>query len=429
MDGLTFKRLQLKGWRQFATVDIDFHERLTVLTGANGAGKSTLLNILSRHVGSERPLHGVPKKGRDGVITHLSGRLATLGWWTRLFGPWQWKDNQVGEIEYSSGAVAALSVPASVSAVYSLQVPNQQQVFGITIGSHGLLAPYQQVPYIPFQGVPPDQAFGMFHNEAAQRYLGQSQNHSSLIFQLKQALAAWAAIGEGNSILQANAAQRDAYRGFVLMLRKLLPPSLGFMDIDIRPPDILLVTKSGEFLIDAASGGLTTLIEIGALIYACTLRPETKDKRFVVVYDEPENHLHPQLQRTLFQRLVDTFPNAQFVVATHSPFIVSSLKESNVYVLRYENTGDEEPTEQSRIVSQKLDYVNRAGNASEILREALGLPNTLPLWVEDDLQRIVRTYEGRELTPATLDELKESLRSAGLGELFPEALVGLARTR
>lgn len=30
-----FKRLNIKGWRQFLNIDIEFHENLTVLTGAN----------------------------------------------------------------------------------------------------------------------------------------------------------------------------------------------------------------------------------------------------------------------------------------------------------------------------------------------------------------------------------------------------------
>src|ERR1700684_3254096 len=47
-----------------------------------------------------------------------------------------------------------------------------------------------------------------------------------------------------------------------------------------------------------------------------------------------ENHLHPSLQRSLFVKLVEAFPLTQFIIATHSPFIVSGLKDSNVYVLR-----------------------------------------------------------------------------------------------
>lgn len=45
-----FKRISIKEWRQFSDIDIDFHEHLTVLTGANGAGKTTILNVLSKSI-------------------------------------------------------------------------------------------------------------------------------------------------------------------------------------------------------------------------------------------------------------------------------------------------------------------------------------------------------------------------------------------
>src|SRR5262249_29170783 len=98
----TFKRLKLSNWRQFANVDIDFHSRLTVLTGANGAGKSTILNLLSRHLGVERPYFSVPTKGRDGGIIYRIGRFLGLKQPFPFSFPVQAADPQVGEIIYSS---------------------------------------------------------------------------------------------------------------------------------------------------------------------------------------------------------------------------------------------------------------------------------------------------------------------------------------
>jgi hypothetical protein len=429
-DGTIFKRLELGGWRQFAKIDLEFHDQLTVLTGANGSGKSTLLNILSRHVGWERPYLSVPRRSKDGQISYFSGRLAWDSIRESLFGRWKWTPkNQVGEIQYNNRQSSPLSLPENVGTEYALEIPQQQGVCGITISSHALMPRYQQVPHLPFNGIPPDSVFGQFAGEAHNRYMGQSSGNSSLMFQIKQALAAWAVFGEGNSVLQPNAAQRHAYHAFVGILRKVLPPSLGFLDLAVRPPDVLLVTRSGEFLIDAASGGVTTLIEVAALIYGCSIRSDVKGKRFVIIYDEPENHLHPQLQRTLFQSLTNAFPAAQFIVATHSPFIVSSLKNSNVYVLRYQDVHAAEETNASRVVSERLDYANRAGTASEILREVLGLPSTLPQWVENDLERIVAKYQTSPIDDTHLTELRSDLRAAGLSEFFPEALSGLARNR
>jgi hypothetical protein len=41
----------------------------------------------------------------------------------------------------------------------------------------------------------------------------------------------------------------------------------------------------------------------------------------VVLIDEPEQHLHPEWQQRLGFWFKEHFPNIQFIVATHSPFI------------------------------------------------------------------------------------------------------------
>ena len=154
---------------------------------------------------------------------------------------------------------------------------------------------------------------------------------------------------------------------------------------------------------------------------------------FVVTIDEPENHLHPTMQRTLMRRLLKTFPRTQFIIATHSPFMVSSVSDSNVYVLRYVNTETEavqsgeqiSASESTRVVSQKLDTVNKAGNASEILREVLGVKATIPEWVEEDIANIVARYRERQITSESLMELRDELSGLGYEVLYPEALAAL----
>ena len=158
---------------------------------------------------------------------------------------------------------------------------------------------------------------------------------------------------------------------------------------------------------------------------------------FVVTIDEPENHLHPTMQRSLMRRLLKTFPKTQFIIATHSPFMVSSVSDSYVYVLRYVNTITEEvqsderilASESTRVVSQKLDTVNKAGSASEILREVLGVKATIPEWVEDEIADIVAHYREREITREALSELRNELSQLGYSVLYPEALAALTEGR
>ena len=122
----------------------------------------------------------------------------------------------------------------------------------------------------------------------------------------------------------------------------------------------MLCTKTGNFPIDAVSGGISSIIDITWQLYMFADTSES----FVALIDEPENHLHPELQKSFLGNLIKAFPNVQFIVATHNPFMISAVKESNVYVLDY--------NEEHKVFSTKLDYVNRAGTSNAILREVLG---------------------------------------------------------
>lgn len=50
----------------------------------------------------------------------------------------------------------------------------------------------------------------------------------------------------------------------------------------------------------------------------------------VVIIDELDLYLHPRWQRHILSDLMKAFPEIQFIVSTHSPFIVQSLKENQL---------------------------------------------------------------------------------------------------
>lgn len=45
----------------------------------------------------------------------------------------------------------------------------------------------------------------------------------------------------------------------------------------------------------------------------------------IVLIDEVDLHLHPQWQQSIVSRLVDTFPNCQFFITSHSPIVASDV--------------------------------------------------------------------------------------------------------
>jgi len=57
------------------------------------------------------------------------------------------------------------------------------------------------------------------------------------------------------------------------------------------------------------------------------------DMQGIVLIDELETHLHLDLQKKILPFLCDFFPKIQFIVTTHSPFILSSISNAIIYDL------------------------------------------------------------------------------------------------
>lgn len=53
----------------------------------------------------------------------------------------------------------------------------------------------------------------------------------------------------------------------------------------------------------------------------------------VVLIDEIETHLHLELQKNIMNLLTTIFPNVQFIVSSHSPFVLNSLDNVVIYDL------------------------------------------------------------------------------------------------
>ncbi|AQA23472.1 hypothetical protein BTZ20_1169 [Rhodococcus sp. MTM3W5.2] len=111
---------------------------------------------------------------------------------------------------------------------------------------------------------------------------------------------------------------------------------------------------------------------------------------------------------------MQAFPNVSFIVATHSPFIVTAAKEAKVYVLRY--------NDDNMVESAELDFTNKAQSAERTLVEVLGLESTTPIWAEDRFNSIMRRFLATPPTGQSVRRLKAELENEGLGEELPIAL-------
>lgn len=409
---MKFKKIILSEWRQFKNIDIDFHSRVTIITGANGAGKSTIIQILSGHYGWKLTYLNTPPENNSGKYIYSSTK----------------KNNsnliELGNIFYSDSSVADLNMPSkNMNYEFNLDITNKKNIFGVFISSHRPVTFYHKVESIPTAPIYPAEAFNNYFQENIKRF-SVSKTISPFKFspnyKMKEALISMAAFGSGNVYVEKNEILENTFTKFNDILKKVLPPSLGFKNLKVIMPDLIIESTTGNFLLDAASGGIMSIIDLAWQIF---LYSHDKDE-FVVTIDEPENHLHPSMQRSLLNDFIEAFPNAQFIVVTHSPFIVSSIKDSHVYALKYENFQDSNNPDQivKKVISQKLDLNKKAATANEILREVLGVPVTLPQWAEQDLQRICSSFSSTDITPDGLTRLHIELEQAGLGEFYPEAL-------
>ena len=57
------------------------------------------------------------------------------------------------------------------------------------------------------------------------------------------------------------------------------------------------------------------------------------DKEGIVLIDEIETHLHIELQRKILPFLTEFFPRLQFIVSTHSPYVLTSVSNAVVFDL------------------------------------------------------------------------------------------------
>lgn len=133
--------------------------------------------------------------------------------------------------------------------------------------------------------------------------------------------------------------QQKAARSFDVTLPELdavrrairnLFPDLCNPRIELNPLR-LAVDRNGETLdLAQLSDGYQTLLGlvIDLASRLAMANPQMDDPlagEAVVMIDEVDLHLHPAWQRRVVEDLLRTFPNAQFILTTHSPFIVESV--------------------------------------------------------------------------------------------------------
>lgn len=105
------------------------------------------------------------------------------------------------------------------------------------------------------------------------------------------------------------------------------------LKFDRKSYNFEIITNEIEpFNFNNLSDGYSAIISI---VSELILRMEahnvkTYDLEGIVIIDEIETHLHVDLQKKILPFLTDFFPRIQFIVTTHSPFVLSSISNATI---------------------------------------------------------------------------------------------------
>lgn len=98
--------------------------------------------------------------------------------------------------------------------------------------------------------------------------------------------------------------------------------------------------KETHLTYEMMSSGFKAMVNIvSEIAYRCIMlngwlgEDAVKETHGVVMIDEVDLYLHPHWQRHVLADLHEAFPKIQFIVTTHSPFVVQSVDSQNVITL------------------------------------------------------------------------------------------------
>ena len=133
----------------------------------------------------------------------------------------------------------------------------------------------------------------------------------------------------------------------------------------------------------------------------------------MVLIDEVDLHLHPGWQQSILTDLTNTFPNIQFVVSTHSPQVVSSVKPESIRVIDWV---------EGEAVLRHVDF-SQGAEAPQMLQDVLGLESLRPpeLEIVKTLDRYTELVENNQWDCPEALELREKLNDWG-AEHEPELM-------
>ena len=129
------------------------------------------------------------------------------------------------------------------------------------------------------------------------------------------------------------------FRDFEELLRHIYQDDELRLEFNYRDYSFRICTEGKKFKFTEVSDGFAAVLDIVADLILKMQGEGTLIRNYqkegIVLIDEIETHLHLALQKVIMPLLTKVFPNIQFVITTHSPFVLSSMPDAVAYDLEH----------------------------------------------------------------------------------------------
>lgn len=132
---------------------------------------------------------------------------------------------------------------------------------------------------------------------------------------------------------------------FERLLQQIFQDEALKLEFNYKDYSFKICTEGKRFKFTELSDGFAAALDIVADLI---LKMQDKDsltrayeKEGIVLIDEIETHLHLGLQKIIMPLLTKVFPNIQFIITTHSPFVLNSMPDAVAYDLEHQEPIDD----------------------------------------------------------------------------------------
>ena len=134
------------------------------------------------------------------------------------------------------------------------------------------------------------------------------------------------------------------FEDFEGLLQQIFQDSGLKLEFNYRDYSFRICTEGKRFKFTEVSDGFAAVLDIVADLILKMQDDQSLSRVYqkegIVLIDEIETHLHLELQRVIMPLLTKVFPNIQFIVTTHSPFVLSSMPNAVAYDLEHQEVLD-----------------------------------------------------------------------------------------